>query len=107
MTEVENVGRMSDRILRCESGSVIAWRMRPGVIWVQAQDTQIAKLLSRQKDCRLVARGIESRYLRTFEFDGKEMAWAEKLLRRLGSGLENWQGGRMGAGLNRSWVNRA
>jgi hypothetical protein len=72
-------------VLRCASGAVFAWKMWPGVIWVQVHDPRIAKLLLRRKDCRVVAKGIEGRYLRTFEFNGKELAWAEKLIRRLES----------------------
>src|SRR4051812_24181139 len=64
--------------------AAIAWKVCPGVIWVQVHKPKLAKNISRRKDCRLVARGILGRYLRTYEFEGKEMAWAESLVRRLG-----------------------
>ena len=44
-----------------------AWKVAPGVCWIQCNDPQTAKRLSRLKDSRLVAVSRLGDYLRTYE----------------------------------------
>ena len=58
-----------------------AWRIAPGMVWVQARSTQFARKLSRRSDSVLVAVGASGGFLRTFEFP-HDMAWAKRLVKR-------------------------
>ena len=58
-----------------------AWRVAPGVVWVQTRVPGMAKKLQKRSDSRLVARGVAGGYLRTFEFN-HTIGWAERLIRR-------------------------
>ena len=60
-----------------------AWKVAPGVVWVQTRNWQIADTLSKRMDARVVVRGCCGGYLKTFEFTGKDMGWARSLIRRL------------------------
>src|SRR5947208_6837078 len=63
-----------------------AWRVAPGVIWVQTRDPKHARRMEQRKDCRLVVQDMAGGYLRTYEFGGKTLGWAERLIRRYTSG---------------------
>jgi hypothetical protein len=59
-----------------------AWRVANGVIWVQTRTPKHAGRLAKRSDSKLVVRGVAGGYLRTFEFTGKTLAWAERLVLR-------------------------
>ena len=59
-----------------------AWKVAPGVVWVQTRNAEIAERLKKLKGARLVVRGVQGGYLRTFEFEGRDMTWASKLIAR-------------------------
>lgn len=59
-----------------------AWTVAPSVIWIQTRDPKHARRLEQRADGRLVARGVLGGYLRTFEFQGRTLAWAERLIDR-------------------------
>jgi len=59
-----------------------AWRPVSGVVWVQTRNPKHAVRLARRSDSRLVVRGMAGGYLKTFEFAGKTLAWAGRLIRR-------------------------
>jgi len=59
-----------------------AWRPVPGVVWVQARVSDYAAKLAARGDSRPVMQGVFGGYLRTFEFEGKSMAWAHRLIQR-------------------------
>ena len=67
---------------------VTAWKVVPGVIWIQTRDWRVARTLAKRKDARLVVRGVAGGYLRTFEICGKDLAWAQSLIARLVSANE-------------------
>src|SRR5262249_31735310 len=52
----------------------------PAVVWVQTRDSGFAKKLTRRADARLVSKGVSGGFLRTFEFSGKTLAWANRLI---------------------------
>jgi hypothetical protein len=58
-----------------------AWQPVSGVVWIQTRQPNIAELLGRRKDGRLVARGVAGGYLRTFEF-GRSLSWAADWMAR-------------------------
>ena len=59
-----------------------AWRVAPGVMWVQTRVPDLAARLNKRSDSRLVMSGVAGGYLRTFEFAGKTPAWAQRLIGR-------------------------
>jgi hypothetical protein len=65
------------------TSDVCAWKTVPGVIWVQTRDWQIARDLARRKRARLVVRGVAGGFLRTYEFAGRDLAWARSLVSKL------------------------
>src|ERR1700744_3377573 len=58
-----------------------AWKVAPGVMWVQTRSPRFARKLSQRSDSRLVAFSISGCYLQTFEFQ-QDMAWAKRLIAR-------------------------
>lgn len=64
------------------TAELCAWQPVPGVTWVQTRSPQHARRLGQRNDCRLVVRSVLGGYLRTFEFAGKTLAWAERLIER-------------------------
>ena len=58
-----------------------AWQVASGETWVQTRSPQFARKLSQRSDSRLVARGVQGGYLRTFEFQ-HGLAWARRLIAR-------------------------
>lgn len=59
-----------------------AWNPVAGVVWVQARDPKHAERLRKRADARLVVTGVSGGYLRTFEFTGKTLSWARRLIKR-------------------------
>ncbi|MBM3840911.1 MAG: hypothetical protein FJ398_23745 [Verrucomicrobia bacterium] len=59
-----------------------AWRPVSGVVWVQTRNPKHAVRLAQRRDSHLVVRGMGGGYLKTFEFTGKTLAWAWRLIRR-------------------------
>lgn len=59
-----------------------AWQPAPSIVWVQSRDPKHSERLRRRSDSTLVAYGVQGGYLRTFEFQGKTLAWADRLLKR-------------------------
>jgi len=59
-----------------------AWRVAPGVVWVQTRLPKHAQRLSKRSDSRLVVTGVAGGYLRTFEFRDKTLGWAQRLIER-------------------------
>jgi hypothetical protein len=66
--------------------NLCAWQPVTGVCWVQTRVASIAEKLRRRSDSRLVVTGVSGGYLRTFEFDGKTLGWAKRLIARYTSG---------------------
>ena len=58
-----------------------AWQVASGETWVQTRSPQFARKLSQRSDSRLVVRGVQGGYLRTFEFQ-HGLAWARRLIAR-------------------------
>jgi hypothetical protein len=75
-----------------------AWRVADSVIWVQTRLPKQAARLAQRADSRLVVRGVAGGYLRTFEFTGKTLAWAERMIGRY-IGIQTLQLTRTGTGL--------
>lgn len=61
--------------------SLSAWRVAPGVTWVQVRSPQFTRKLSQRADSRLVASGVAGGYLRIYEFQ-HGLAWAGRLIGR-------------------------
>src|SRR5437773_437640 len=59
-----------------------AWQPVANVVWVQTRDPKHAAKLCKRADSREVARSPFKDHLRTFEFIGKELAWAKRLIGR-------------------------
>jgi len=59
-----------------------AWQPVHGVTWVQARISAHARRLAQRSDGRLVMTGVHGGFLRTFEFEGKTLAWASRLIGR-------------------------
>lgn len=62
--------------------SLSAWQPVRGVVWVQTPVAAYAGKLSSRSDSRLVSQGVHGGYMRVFEFEGKSMAWAARLVER-------------------------
>ena len=62
--------------------SLCAWQPVRGIVWVQTRNPKYAAKLVGRSDSRLVMFGVHGGFLRTFEFAGKSMSWAERLIQR-------------------------
>jgi hypothetical protein len=62
--------------------SLSAWQQVRGVVLVQTREPKYAAKLLGRSDSRLVMQGVHGGYLRVFEFEGKSMAWAARLIER-------------------------
>jgi hypothetical protein len=58
-----------------------AWKVAPGVVWVQSRSPKLAKKLKQIAGHKQVAYSVVGGYLRTFEFK-KSLAWARKWIAR-------------------------
>ncbi len=58
-----------------------AWKVAPGVVWVQVRTPALTKKLRQVSGYREVAWSVMGGYLRTFEFR-KSLAWARKWIAR-------------------------
>ncbi|MBI2928380.1 MAG: hypothetical protein HYY24_22150 [Verrucomicrobia bacterium] len=58
-----------------------AWQPVRGITWIQTRCPLFARKLTQRHDSRLVARGVEGGYLRTFEFR-HSLTWARRLILR-------------------------
>lgn len=54
----------------------------PAFVWVQTRNPRHAGRLAKRSDSKLVACGMAGGYLKTFEFTGKTLAWARRLIGR-------------------------
>ena len=59
-----------------------AWRVAYGVVRVQTRDPKHFSRLSSRSDSKLVGYGVAGGYLKLFDFAGKDMAWARRLIGR-------------------------
>lgn len=58
-----------------------AWKVAPGVVWIQVHDPASAKKLSRIAGGRLVSYSVAGPYVRIFEFN-KPLEWAKDWIAR-------------------------
>lgn len=70
-----------------------AWRVADATIWVQTRSPRHARRLAQRADSKPVARGVAGGYLRTFEFTGKTLTWAERLIGRYCGGSDRRDNG--------------
>ncbi len=52
-----------------------AWRVAPGVVWLQVHEARLTEALKKVTGWKLVAYGVAGGYLRIFEFH-RPLAWA-------------------------------
>ena len=63
-----------------------AWKVAPGVCWIQCNDPETAKRLSRVKDAKLVAEACSGGYLRTYELPWnllRARRWVKRSIRSI------------------------
>ena len=63
-----------------------AWKVVPGVCWIQCNDPKTAKRLSRVKEAKLVAESYSGGYLRTYELPWnllRSRRWVKRSIRSI------------------------
>ena len=58
-----------------------AWQLLRGIVWFQSRNPNHARRMAKRSDGRLVAYGVASGYMKTFEFR-RSLAWAVRLMNR-------------------------
>ena len=62
------------------------WKVAPGVCWIQCNDPETAKRLSRVKEAKLVAEAYSGDYLRTYELPWnllRARRWVKRSIRSI------------------------
>ena len=63
-----------------------AWKVAPGVCWIQCNDPKTAKRLSRVKESKLVAEAYSGGYLKTYELPWnllRARLWVKRSIRSI------------------------
>ena len=78
-TEIQNASSVEDLY-------PTAWKVAPGICWIQCNDPKTAKRLSRVKEAKLVAEAYSGDYLRTYELPWnllRARRWVKRSIRSI------------------------